>query len=637
MSFVKKHIEIILIALVGLVLRISIAGIHSYSNDELSAINRLSFDNFSDLIEFGVMRGDMHPAGVQVFMKLWTNLGGVNEFGMRFPFVMMGVLSIILVYVIGCKFSSKRTAIIASLFLALLYFPIMNSEFARPYSPGLFFSLLSAYFVMNILFAERAKWRDALLLGVSLAAAMYSHYFAFLFVGWIGFTALLFIQKHQLKYLLVGGLIALLLFAPHIGVTAYHLGVGGLQWLAPPEFNWLAQFLLHVFNDSYLLVGLVVTALVMALIFKHKRISFTKVQAFWTVLFFGIYLVGFVFSYLSTPVLKFPVMLFPLPFLFLLMGEVFGKSILYKPLLAIFSIAFLFSTVCGKDLFGNRHYELFKEPAQLITEWKIDYGAENIYTVYNLNNPNYMNFYANQWDDPIDFDWDVLEFGDAKKLREDLKNNPNPHLVIGYSARLTLPQVFESCLEFYPHIIEGEKYNNAAVYLLSKTEMPIKQYYRSAELADFNASSQRANWVLDGQYLRQIQQPDHGEITEGYLLKNPNIYGPEFHFTLNDIPNISNQYIKVLVSADLEEGDKLTASFSAKRNGEILQNRGENYWEGRDLEQMLIDKGHAYFTFKVPNFIEHTDDLMISFWNRNGERPILIKNIKVLTIDNIWN
>ena len=95
MQFFKRHIEIILILLVGLILRFTIAATHSYSNDELSAVNRLQFEGFSDLIEYGVMRGDMHPAGVQLFMKAWSKIAGLNEFGMRFPFVVFGLLSIL--------------------------------------------------------------------------------------------------------------------------------------------------------------------------------------------------------------------------------------------------------------------------------------------------------------------------------------------------------------------------------------------------------------------------------------------------------------------------------------------------------------------------------------------------------------
>lgn len=637
MSFLKKHIEISIIAFLGLILRLIISGIHSYSNDELSAINRLSYDNFSDLIEFGVMKGDMHPAGVQVFMKLWSNLGGLNEFGMRLPFVLMGVGSIFLIYKIGLDYASKRAGLIAAIFLAFLYFPIMNSEFARPYSPGLFFSLLSAFYAMKVLFKGELKWKHALFLGLTFAGAMYSHYFAFLFAGWMGFSCLVFARKERLKYVVAAGIFALLLYLPHFTVTSYHLGVGGLQWLAPPDSDWIFQFLAHVLNNSLLLIVLVISSILMAWVFRTEKYRFNRFDYFWMVLFFGIYIVGFIFSYISTPVLKYPVMLFPLPFLFLLIGRLIGSSVISQPISVLLVIVFIGSTVFERDLFGNRHYELFKEPAELITSWDKQYGEENIFKVYNLNNPNYMNFYAEQWGEPIRFDWDVLEFGDAAKLREDLKVAEQEYLVVGYSARLTLPQVFETCLEFYPNIISGEKYNNAAVYLLSKKTSTEKQFYSEELIADFNANSQRNSWQLDGKHLRQIHDEESGLMKEGYLLEEPTIFGPEYHFRLADIPQWKKQYLKVEVEAHIDSTQQLTASFSVRRDGEPLQHRGENYWEGRDLEQMLTDGNEAYFVFRIPDFIDYSDDLIISLWNRNGTQAVLIEEIRVYAVDNIWN
>jgi hypothetical protein len=52
---------------------------------------------------------------------------------------------------------------------------------------------------------------------------------------------------------------------------------------------------------------------------------------------------------------------------------------------------------------------------------------------------------------------------------------------------------------------------------------------------------------------------------------------------------------------------------------------------------MLIDTGSAYFVFRIPHFIEDGDDLMISFWNRNGDSPVYIHSVKVLSCENIWN
>ena len=263
MTFLKRHNEITLILLVGLILRLSISFIHSYSNDELSAVNRLQYDNFAELIDKGVMAGDMHPAGVQVFMKGWSAFFGINEGPMRFPFVILGVISILLVYKIGLKWVNKATGIYAALLLALLYFPIMNSEFARPYSPGLFFSLLAGWYYLKLLFDEQRSYKDAIFLGVSFAGAMYTHHFAFMFIAWMGVSGLIFANKTNFKHILLAGGLGILLYLPHIPITKYQLNVGGLQWLAPPDADWLIQFVFHAFNDSWLLLLLVISAVVL--------------------------------------------------------------------------------------------------------------------------------------------------------------------------------------------------------------------------------------------------------------------------------------------------------------------------------------------------------------------------------------
>jgi hypothetical protein len=349
------------------------------------------------------------------------------------------------------------------------------------------------------------------------------------------------------------------------------------------------------------------------------------------ILFFGIFLVGYAYSHLGTPVLKFPVMLFPLPFLFLLIGYAMSQFKMQRALLIVLSIGCLVSTIFEKDLFGNRHYELFKEVAVDIVEWKKTYGEENVYTVYNLNNPNYMNFYADQWDEHINFDWDVLEFGDAAKLREDLKNRQEEYLIIGYSARLTLPQVFETCLEFYPEIVAGTKYSNSAVYLLRKTEEKKEKNY--PVFAEFPSSDFVSN---KDQYIPI--QPEWSTKFIGYRLYGEHIYGPEFHFDIAELKNYKEKYIKVEVEAYLLEDGQLTASFVARRDGEPVKNHsGEDYWEGRDLEVMLLDSGKAYFVFAIPDFIEYGDDCMISFWNRNGDSEVIIKSIRVLEVNNSWN
>ncbi|MBI9039541.1 MAG: hypothetical protein JEY97_15540 [Bacteroidales bacterium] len=51
----------------------------SLSNDELSALHRLQFDSFGEMIEKGVKLNDVHPAGVQTFLFFRTKLFGFSE------------------------------------------------------------------------------------------------------------------------------------------------------------------------------------------------------------------------------------------------------------------------------------------------------------------------------------------------------------------------------------------------------------------------------------------------------------------------------------------------------------------------------------------------------------------------------
>jgi hypothetical protein len=631
MTFLKRHIEIILILVLGFALRFTISVTHSYSNDELSAINRLSFSNFHDLIESGVKTGDMHPAGVQVFMKGWEQLAGTSEAGMRLPFVICGVLAILFLYKIGLEWFSKYTALFASAFLAFLYFPVINSEFARPYSPGLLFSVLAAWLCLRLLFSEKRSYLQAIGLGIAFAAAMYTHYFAFMFVGWMGISSLIFMNKANFKHLILAGVVAIGLFLPHVAVTQYHLSVGGLGWLKVPEPEWLLNFLHHVFNESFLLICGILALLILALIFNTKVQLNDKRQLILVgVWFFGIYLVGHIYSIFETPVLKFPVMLFALPFLLLSIGHVLAKSQFKQVTLVLLIGMISLSTIFEKKLFGNMHYELFKEVSDDILYWEDEYGAEDIYTVYNLNNPNYMNFYAGQEGREIQFDWDVIEFGDAARLREDLKNRNEEYCIVGYSARLTLLQVFETCREFYPEVVTGTKYNNAAVYLLKKSN---DRKDEDEILADFPS-----NQFVSNAKLFVPLDTNVNSNAKGYRLANNDIYGPEFHFELSDIIDHENKYIRVEVEANILQDGQLTAAFTATRKGVAVKNSaGEDYWEGRDLEVMLKDTGKAYFAFSIPDFIQYGDDLMISFWNRNPNSEVIIKSVKIFEVDNIWN
>ena len=292
------------------------------------------------------------------------------------------------------------------------------------------------------------------------------------------------------------------------------------------------------------------------------------------------------------------------------------------------------STIVEKDLYGNKQFGLFKELAEPMVDWRAKYGAENIHTFMNVSSPHYLNYYAKQYGDSLTFDKDVMGFAEDISIRETLINSDKPYCVVGYSARLTLPQIYETCKEFYPVVLAYKKLNNCAVFLLSKTGESIDNSKHQA-LATFYGKEINNDWTYD---TLQHQLDNHNRLI--YYSDSTHIYGPDYIFKKQDITVDYNYYLKITVNSKALESSQLTVSLSAKRNGEgVTNSNGDNLWEGHDLETMLnypVENNSSYFALKIPEQIKDTDDIQISLWNRNGN-PIKIYSIKIEVIENIWN
>jgi hypothetical protein len=123
----------------------------SLSNDELSALVRVQFNTFRELVDNGFFV-DGHPGGIQVFLFYWVKLFGESEASLRFPFVIMGVAAVWFSWLTAKLWFGKTSALFVAACMALLQFPILYSQIARPYGSGLFFAMLTAYFWTRLIF-----------------------------------------------------------------------------------------------------------------------------------------------------------------------------------------------------------------------------------------------------------------------------------------------------------------------------------------------------------------------------------------------------------------------------------------------------------------------------------------------------
>ena len=114
--------------------------------------------NVADLIQNGVIP-DGHPAGIQFVLYFLVQISGYDEFIIKLPFLVFGIVSIYLAYRIAEQVFDVSTAIITASLMASLEFFIMYAQMARPYASGLFFSLLLVYFFTRIVTCQKQRWK----------------------------------------------------------------------------------------------------------------------------------------------------------------------------------------------------------------------------------------------------------------------------------------------------------------------------------------------------------------------------------------------------------------------------------------------------------------------------------------------
>jgi len=163
------------------------------------------------------------------------------------------------------------------------------------------------------------------LMGLSFALAVYTHYFAGLFcvILWLG--GWIFVSRGLRMPYLLAALMASLLFIPHLGITMHQLGVGGIpDVLNKPGARFLLHHFSYLVNFSWV-IG--VPALVLALVALTTKVWQDKRAAFAFYLWLTPMLIGWIYSELYSPVLQDRVLLFSLPFMGVFLGSALPSNL----------------------------------------------------------------------------------------------------------------------------------------------------------------------------------------------------------------------------------------------------------------------------------------------------------------------
>jgi len=374
----------------------------SFSNDELSAINRLRYDTFGDLVRYGFFV-DGHPGGVQVFLWYWIKLFGISEASLRFPFVLSGIAAVYFSYLVGKRMFGVVAGLFTAASLSFLEFPLLYSQIARPYGSGLFFCLLMVYFWLNLVLGRqesgdsaRARYLDALAYVTAVVLCMYNHYFSFLFALIVGVTGLFLVPKKGLPVYLGSGILAGLLFLPHLQITLNHLTYKGVGlWLGVPSNTFILEHITFILNDSLFLIGvfLLISVLISSkglVTINRKRMMVLAILWFLTPL-----LAGWAYSAWVNPVLQHPVLIFSFPFLVMLLFMAAGDrlGLWQKVLLLVLLVCGTVDTVFLRDYYNRQHFGEFRGVADATRAWEQEFGKDNMFRVAEVNAPFYLDHY----------------------------------------------------------------------------------------------------------------------------------------------------------------------------------------------------------------------------------------------------
>ncbi len=458
------------VTLAGLALRLR--GLSaSLTADEASALLRLQFATFSEMIEGGT-RPDGHPAFTQVFLWSWTKLFGYGEVAVRLPFALFGTASIWLSGVIAKKWFGSGTALATAAGVAFLQFPLMYSQLARPYAPGLFFTLLAAWFWTSFVMNRNVRRIDIAGFALAAALAAYSHYFSLLTTTLLALAGIFFATKeNRLRYLVACGA-AVALFLPHLSITLDQLAIGGIGgpggWLGKPEPSFVWEHLRFAFDGSRGMLWGVLGICVITLVVFFKRPGRFHVLA---ILLWALPLaIGYAYSVMKNPVLQNSVLLFGFPFLLMVLFA-WIPDLREKKISFVFpagiALVFLLYVTVYKPFNLLDHFGRLKELVSATLDWEKKYGTVDV--AYNVDAPYFVEYYYERLGKPAHVHSTINNgFEELKDFRKQVQEAKGEYFAYGWSTKYSPVEILPIIQKKFPVLVEKELWFNSAVYLFTK-------------------------------------------------------------------------------------------------------------------------------------------------------------------------
>lgn len=625
------HVLLVLILIAGAVLRFYDYPDLPYSFDEFSALFRTRFDHFSDLIQYGVVTTDTHPAGVQVFLYYWVKLFGEREMVVKLPFMLCGLGAIILGYKVGRLWFNGTVGLMVAVFLSVLQYPVTYSQFARPYASGLFLSLLMVWFWTHVVFyPEKKKVLNSIGFILSAALCAYNHHFSMFLAVLAGISGLFFLKKKDALIYLLLCTGAIVLYLPHIQILFAQMNKGGVEeWLNKPGPGFILDYLRYILHfDRKLMLVAAAVFLASLFLFDRQLRATNKFRVLAFSWFTITYLTGYFYSVYVNALLQYSVLIFVFPFLVMLVFSAFRdvKGWIKVAIVLSFSFVAVYTLI-----YGRKHYEMMYASAyeqipltandivKSNSEKKVAtiiFEPEKIrdHTIKKFGIDDRQFFYPDTTTSFIEFR-DFIQNQEADLVVLGWVNNPV------YEYKLIVE-------EKYPYVLSVKNWFKGQVFLYSRNK---PDNYTSADPALFASintfDSFTPDWAAVPLYYQLEKGVDYP--ADRILTLNKEFgFSPEFKAKLHEIT--TSEANEILISVDTYmpahiADPAIICEFRAK--GKIVSWRAANVKEFIDAPMKRL-KAHLVVKLADEHLTDPETEVEVYLWNRNLEY-LYIDNFKV--------
>lgn len=630
--FKGDNLIALIIVVIASILRLYKLNNIPFTLDELSALSRTNYDSINWLIDLGILK-DGHPAGIQIFLFYWVKFFGYSEMSVKLPFILCGIASVWLIFIIGKKWFNPTVGLLSSAFIATIQFTVMYSQIERPYASGLFFFLLFIYFWSQVVLEKKDKifyW-----IGFSITAALcaYNHYFTLFSALVAAITGTLFLKNLLLKKYLIFCFIASLLTLPHISIFITQLSHGGLNWLPKPRSSFFITYLEFVFQFSIWaeIFFLVITALGVFLFVKNNNKKDKNALRITGLIWLILPIVtGYLYSIYGKPILQYSALIFSVPFLFIVAFSFFPHL---KVKINIILVLLICCINIPTLVIGRQYYSFFyNQSYDAIARNQIalmDSLKQPVSLLINGYEPFYLKYYTLKYHHKIPCNLYVFDMLNNIGFKNYIKKLHPNYIAIVHVGVMPL-QNYDIAQSEYPYFVKRSVGFGYEWYVFSKIpQNNISRFY-------FETNNYFDKQLVDWSFNQaNICKSPTDSTNYCYKFSEGEEWGPGFKGTLQKYKCSKHDFINItakLYSENLPKDATIVLTLMDK-NDSLISWIGasskdfydvKNKWQTINLAARLTDinlpKDSVYFNTYIWNVGKspiYLDDFCVRFEKGN--------------------